>query len=54
MRTRTPVTAGGVEGAVEKIDPREPRIRDDRGRLHVIPDRAVEEGIRAVHREDEG
>ncbi|MGY4706647.1 mechanosensitive ion channel family protein [Candidatus Bipolaricaulota sp. J31] len=36
------VAAGGVEGVVERIDLRKTRIRDDEGKLHVIPNRAVE------------
>lgn len=36
------VVAGGVEGVVEKIDLRKIRIRDDQGKLHVVPNRAVE------------
>jgi len=44
------VTAGGVEGVVEKIDLRKIRIRDDQGRLHVVPNRAVEGAAWIVHR----
>ncbi len=47
------VTAGGVEGVVERIDLRKTRIRDDQGKLHVIPNRAVEGGTWVVHRKDE-
>ena len=36
------VKAGGVEGVIEKIDLRKIRIRDDQGRLHVVPNRTVE------------
>ena len=36
------VRTGDVEGRVERIDMRKVRIRDDEGRLHVIPNRSVE------------
>lgn len=38
------VTAAGVTGVVESIDMRKTRIRDDKGNLFVIPNKAIDNG----------
>ncbi len=47
------VKAGGVEGVIQSIDLRKTRIVDKEGKLHVVPNRAVESAVWTVQKRDE-
>jgi small conductance mechanosensitive channel len=46
------VTAAGVQGIVEEVGITKTRLRDQDGRLHVIPNRVLDGGVWTVHAKD--